>query len=147
MDKTDVKNNIDNKFLFKLTPTSGKNKRPDIHNPQFYHETGYQSDIPIFDTTAFWKPFIENMFYPPGESSNTMDDFFLDIIDRVVEKINLSLKDEPYRIIYYKNNEIPDNLLEHFSDNKNNIAIKYIPNEEDAKKILEEKLKLDVEEI
>lgn len=147
MDKTDVKNNLDNKFLFKLTPTSGKNKRPDIHNPYFYHETQNQSDIPIFDTTAFWEPFIKQMFYPPGESSNTMDDFFLDIIDRVVQKINLSIKDQPYRIIYYKNNEIPSNLVEHFQDNKNNIAIKYIPNEEDAKKILEEKLKQDVKDI
>tara|TARA_B100000927_G_C16379419_1_gene434828 strand:+ start:52 stop:810 length:759 start_codon:yes stop_codon:yes gene_type:complete len=147
MDKTDVKNNVENVFLFKTTPANGKNKRPDIHNIEFYHETQTQSDIPIFDTTAFWEPFIKDMFYPPGESSNTMDDFFLDIIDRVVQKINLSLKDQPYRVIYYKTNEIPDSLQGNFKENTNNIALKSIPNEQDIKKILEEKLKESVKDI
>jgi len=147
MDKTDVKNNVENVFLFKPSPANGKNKRPDIHNIEFYHETQTQSDIPIFDTTAFWEPFIKDMFYPPGESSNTMDDFFLDIIDRVVQKINLSLKDQPYRVIYYKTNEIPDSLQGNFKENTNNIALKSIPNEQDIKKIIEEKLKESVKDI
>lgn len=135
MDKEDVKNNIDKSFLFKLTPMSGTNKRPDIHNHNFYHETGNQTDIPIFDINKFWEPFINNMFYPPGISSNTMDDFFLHIIDRVVQKINLSIKDQPYRIIYYKNDEIPDDLKQNFKENVNNIALKSIPNQEDTNEI------------
>lgn len=147
MDKSDTKNNLEKAFLFKPTPMSGKNKRPDIHNHNFYHETGDQTDIPVFDINKFWDTFIKNMFYFPGISSNTMDDFFLHIIDRVVQKINLSIKDQPYRIIYYKTGEIPNGLQANFKENVNNIALKSIPNEEDAKKIQEEKLKIVVEDL
>jgi len=148
MDKTDYKNKVENKFLFKLTPKSGTNKRPDIHNYKFYHETQTQSDTPIFDINAFWVPFINDMFYPPdNDSYKSMDKFFLDIIDLVVQKINLSLKDQPYRIIYYKNDEIPSSLNDNFKQNTNNIALKSIPNQEDANKILQEKLKETAKEI
>jgi hypothetical protein len=133
--------------LFRLKSIDGEDKRPYINNTNFIIPE--DSKIPaIFDKNQFWDEFIRNSFYPSDMTTyNIYDIWILDIIERFLSKINsdLSKKDKPFRIIYYKKSDLTDEKQAIFKEKYG--GIRYIPNDEEIKNIDFEEAKKIVENI
>lgn len=137
----------DNDHLFRLKSIDGENKRPYINNPKFIIPEENRTAA-IFDNNKFWDKFIKDTFYPDDITTNNVYDIWLlDIIEKFLNKINLDLsrQDKPFRIIYYKKKDLTDEKQAIFKQKYG--GIRYIPNDEEIKKINFEESKRIVENI